>query len=217
MKTRGLRSAGHGRRRSHDHRGTRTDKSPPVSGEYAYPEPAVCAGCGAVYVRKTWRLAGPRRLVAPRQELERVSCPACRQVREGRAYGRVLLTGEWVAAHEDEVRRRIRSVESRGRHTQPERRLVGIALQGDGLEVTTTSQKLAHRITRELEKAFGGSTSYAWSDHDGSLWAMWSNPRSPAGRGSRRAARRRRSGTPGTSRSGTRRGRRPPSRLAALS
>lgn len=188
MKTRERREAGRGRRRGHEHRGTRTVKSPPVSGEYAYPEAAVCAGCGAVYVRKTCRLGGPRRLFAPRQE-ERVSCPACRQVREGRAYGRVLLSGEWVAEHEEEVRHRIRSVESRARHTQPERRRVGIAPQGDGLEVTTTSQKLAHRLTRELEKAFGGSTSHAWSDHDGSLWATWSSPRSSAGRGGRRTAR----------------------------
>lgn len=178
MKTRGLRVAGRGRRRGLDHRGVRTDKSPPVAGEYSYPEPAVCAGCGAVYVRKTWRHSGSRRL----KEAERVSCPACRQVKEGRAYGRVLIHGAWVAGHEDEVRRRIRAVESRARHTQPERRLVGITPQGDGLEVSTTSQKLAHRLTRELEKAFGGSTSYAWSDSDGSLWASWTSPRSPGRR-----------------------------------
>jgi hypothetical protein len=193
MKTRGLRETDRARQRSFDHRGVRTDKSPPVSGEYAYPEPALCAGCGAVYVRKTWRRSEPRRLDAVLGGAERVSCPACRQVGEGRAYGRLLLRGEWLFEHEEEVRRRIAAVEARALHTQPERRLVAIARRGDGLLVQTTSQKLAHRVARELEKAFGGSASYAWSDRDGSLSVTWSSPqpspRPQARTGPRRAPR----------------------------
>lgn len=185
MKTRGLQRSERGRQRAHDHRGVRTDKSPPVAGEYAYPEPALCTGCGAVYLRKTWRRSEPRGLGAFLQGAERVSCPACLQVGEGRAYGRVLLRGKWLEEHEEEVRRRIAAVEARARHTQPERRLVAIARRGDSLEVTTTSQKLAHRVARELEKAFGGETSFAWADRDGSLRAIWSSPRVPAQRATR--------------------------------
>jgi NMD protein affecting ribosome stability and mRNA decay len=180
MKTRGLQRVERGRQRSLDHRGVRTDKSPPVAGEYAYPEAAQCVGCGAVYLRKTWRRSAPRRLGAYLLGTERVSCPACRQVGEGRGYGRVLLQGAGLADREDEVRRRIAAVESRARFSQPERRLVEIVRRGERLEVVTTSQKLAHRVARELEKAFGGETSYAWSDRDGSLRATWSIPRSGA-------------------------------------
>jgi hypothetical protein len=39
--------------------------------------------------------------------------------------------------------------------------------------VLTTSQKLAHRIARELQKAFGGRARYTWSDQDGALTAIW--------------------------------------------
>jgi hypothetical protein len=184
MKTRGLKELDRGRQRGLDHRGVRTDKSPPVSGEYAYPEPAMCTGCGAVYVRKTWRSSQLRFVGAFLRGAEHVLCPACRQVGEGRAYGRVQLRGEWLRQHEDEVRRRISAVASRARHTQPERRLVAIHQRGEWLEVTTTSQKLAHRVARELEKAFGGKASYSWSDRDGSLWATWSGPR-PAASGGR--------------------------------
>jgi NMD protein affecting ribosome stability and mRNA decay len=176
MKTRGLREIQRGRQRGLDHRGVRTDKSPPVSAEYAYPDPAVCVGCGAVYARKTWRSAEPRRLEAFLVGAERVSCPACRQVKGGQGYGRVLLRGEWLLEHEEEVRRRIAAVEARARHTQPERRLVAIVPKRGGLELTTTSQKLAHRVAHELQKAFGGRATYAWSDRDGSLRATWSSP-----------------------------------------
>jgi len=192
MKTRGMREVNRGRQRGLDHRGVRADKSPPVSGEYSYPDPAVCAGCGAVYTRKTWRSADPRRLEAFLEGAQRVSCPACRQVGAGRAYGRVLLQGEWLGEHTEEVRRRIVAVEARARHTQPERRLVAIVPRGKGLELTTTSQKLAHRVTHELQKAFGGSATYAWSDRDGSLRATWSSPRLPGSKRERGPASKRR-------------------------
>jgi NMD protein affecting ribosome stability and mRNA decay len=189
VKTRGLGRVDRGRQRSLDHRGVRTDKSPPVSGEYSYPDPAICAGCGAVYTRKTWRSEEPRRLRAFLAGAERVSCPACRQVGESRAYGRVLLAGEGLGAHMTEVRRRVAAVEARARHTQPERRLVSIVPRGEGLELVMTSQKLAHRMARELQKAFGGSVTFAWSDRDGSMLATWSSPRPREARRGRGPAR----------------------------
>ena len=48
------------------------------------------------------------------------------------------------------------------------------------LEVLTTSQKLAHRITHELKKTFGGRTSYKWSDSDGALYTTWRRDDVPA-------------------------------------
>jgi hypothetical protein len=53
----------------------------------------------------------------------------------------------------------------------PERRIVASNWNGDTLEVLTTSQKLAHRIACEVEKAFGGQSHFSWSDDDGSLLA----------------------------------------------
>ena len=66
---------------------------------------------------------------------------------------------------------RIANVERRAQFTQPERRVVATNWNGKTLEVLTTSQKLAHRIAREVEKAFGGHAHFSWSDDDGSLLA----------------------------------------------
>jgi hypothetical protein len=95
-------------------------------------------------------------------------------VREGRFYGRVLVRGDWFLGHQDEVRRRVVNVEARARYTQPLRRLVTMGRRGDALEVTTTSQKLAHRVVHELQKAFGGRAAYDWSERDGRLTATLS-------------------------------------------
>jgi hypothetical protein len=100
-------------------------------------------------------------------------CPACRQVVNGQAFGRVILEGSYVELHAAELLRRIDNVAMRAAFTQPERRLIGIDTRGSTVEVLTTSQKLAHRIARELEKAFRGSVSYHWSDGDGRLLAVW--------------------------------------------
>jgi hypothetical protein len=70
-----------------------------------------------------------------------------------------------------EIRRRINNVTARARWTQPERQIVSLVRKGSAIEVVTTSQKLAHRIARELQKAFGGRTSYSWADRDGELLA----------------------------------------------
>lgn len=152
------------------------------------PEPAACERCGAVYVRRKWRRGGT---VTPAL-LGRAAwlvCPACQQVRAGRYFGRLLIRGELAPAEEELVRRRIRNVAARAASSQPQRRIVAIAREADGLEVLTTSQKLAHRIAHELRKALGGTVRYAWSD-DRSLLARWEPrraraPRSPRGRRAR--------------------------------
>jgi NMD protein affecting ribosome stability and mRNA decay len=147
-------------------------------------DPTMCEICGAVYTRKTWR-AGPRTAKTPLVGVGWTVCPACRQGREGEYYGRVLIPGPMSETTAGLVTRRIRNVASRARFTQPERRVVSMAAWQGGLEVLTTSQKLAHRIARELEKAFGGTTRYRWASRDGELMATWVSLEAAAGAATR--------------------------------
>jgi NMD protein affecting ribosome stability and mRNA decay len=149
--------------------------STPVAG-HPVPAPAestLCVHCGAVYRRKTWRRSTRRAAPALLGQAPRGCCPACRQIEDGRYFGRVLLQGPIVSGDPEAIRRRVANVAARARFTQPERRVVSVRPQGDGLEVLTTSEKLAHRIVREMEKAFGGRASYTWSNRERSLLAVW--------------------------------------------
>ena len=167
------RRKGKGLIRGMSRKGTVYDKTPAVGRKGPqYKEPSVCERCGAVYMRQKWRRAGK----VTGDVLEAASwvvCPACRETASGVGYGRILITGEFARDHADVIRRRIANVERRATFTQPERRVLSVAPEGSALEVVTTSQKLAHRIARELEKAFGGRARYNWSDEDGSLLATW--------------------------------------------
>jgi hypothetical protein len=98
------------------------------------------------------------------------------QTAEKTGFGRVLIRGAYALANEALIRRRIANVTSRATRTQPERRISTIDRYDDLIEVITTSQKLAHRIVREVVKLFRGRASYAWSD-DGTLFATWERAR----------------------------------------
>lgn len=150
----------------------RQDGSPPIVKRMrGLEEPAACERCLAVYKLKTWRAAGAARRVPA--VVHWTMCPACAQVEEQEYFGRIRVTPPLEPEREAEVRRRIYNVERRARATQPERRLVQLSRTREGLEVLTTSQKLAHRIAKELEKAFGGRSHYVWSDREGVLDATW--------------------------------------------
>lgn len=170
-------------------RGSETRKvAPPSRRLGAPPDPAVCARCGGVYRRKTWR-AGERALATSLAGISWTVCPACRQAREGEYFGRVTLRGKLPAAQVVEIRRRIANIEARAQFTQPERRVVSFEPSGSAFEILTTSQKLAHRIARELVKLYGGDAIYSWSDRDGALDVVWKQE--PAKGAPRRAPRRR--------------------------
>jgi len=156
---------------------TRDDTSPQVVRKTVQPlEPTVCARCGAVYLRKTWR--HDHKMTEEMLEHRHWGfCPACDQLSQLEAQGKLIIRGAGVADHLKLIRSRIDNVARHGRRSQPERRIVSIdSIEvdggGQGLEVLTTSQKLTHRIAHELKKLFGGRVEYKWSD-DGTLFAVW--------------------------------------------
>jgi hypothetical protein len=91
--------------------------------------------------------------------------------------GRLLIDLGRGFPQEAARRRRLANLAATAGRTQPARRLVSVERQGPTLEVLTTSEKLAHRITAELAKTWRGTATYTWSD-DGSLFARWRPGRS---------------------------------------
>ena len=164
--------------RAHVRVGTSTGKSRPAESGRRPPEPSVCERCGAVFRRRAWHAgrAVPHALLT---RAHWVTCPACAQRRDATYLGRVRIVGPTVLAHEDLIRRRAENVAARAEATQPERRIVSIDWDGDALEILTTSQKLAHRVARELKEILGGRATYRWSD-DGSLFVTWEPGRAAA-------------------------------------
>ena len=156
-----------GRRRPAFHRG-RIEAEP---GSAAVREHSICRLCGSVYAHKAWRSVQLAQ-GTPVSGVNWTGCPACRKLLAGEGKGRVLIRGIPDEARLQLVQRRIRNVAARARFTQPERRLVRMKARGLELDVVTTSQELAHRIGREIDKAFGAHTTYSWSGREKALDAF---------------------------------------------
>ena len=154
--------------RSLNRRGSQSDKTPAVARKLQFSDPSICQHCGAVYTGKTWR-RGRRLTGETAAKAKWVICPGCAQVAAGEYYGQVLIDVD--DTDRNAVLARIRNVERRAMITQPERRIVATNWSGKILDVLTTSQKLAHRVACEIEKAFGGVVHFCWSDDQGALLA----------------------------------------------
>lgn len=164
---------GKGRVRSLVRRGSKSDRGPAVARRTMMLRgTTMCERCGAVYRTKQWHRPTSAQLQWP-AGLGWTTCPACRQVREGEYYGKVIIRGEAAERDEAAIRRRLEHIAERAQWTQPLRRIISVERHGRDLEVLTTSQKLAHRIVRSLVGAFGGAADYGWSESDGELRATW--------------------------------------------
>ncbi len=134
----------------------------------------VCAGCHAVSAGKRWRLDEKAYAMHLRRgTATQLFCPACEKIRDGYPSGQVTLRGAYLAEHYEEILRIIVNEEKRARGLNPLHRIMSISEEDGRLEITTTDEKLAQRIGRELRKACGGTVSYGWSHNDKFLRVQW--------------------------------------------
>ncbi|MDH4173374.1 MAG: BCAM0308 family protein [Betaproteobacteria bacterium] len=132
------------------------------------PEPTQCKDCGALWRRGRWSwAAAPAGAHAGR-------CPACKRMRDRFPAGRVSLQGEFLAAHRDEVLRRVRRCEAAEKRGHPLERIMAIEADGKGVLVTTTGLHLARRIGDALQHAYKGELAYRYHKADNLLRVSWS-------------------------------------------
>lgn len=126
----------------------------------ALPEGATCKGCGIVYHNKRWqveRMAGGATC--------EVLCPACQRVEDHNPGGVVTLSGPYLAVHKEEILNAIRQQEAKSRGKNPIGRIMEIKDDHGQITVTTTEDKLAQKLGREIYKSQKGELHYKWS-HD---------------------------------------------------
>ena len=134
----------------------------------------VCPGCHALSTGKRWCLdeAAYVKLRGVKTTRE-VFCPACEKIRDGYPSGQVTLKGPFLVEHREEILRIIANEEKRARGLNPLHRIMSLSDENGRLEVTTTDEKLAQRIGREIRKACGGTVAYGWSHNNKFLRVQW--------------------------------------------
>ena len=129
-------------------------------------ETAICEKCGMIYKNKRWLLdeAESNRLRGE-SGITKVVCPACQRIADANPAGVVTLSGEYLLKHEDDILNMIKQTEARSRAKNPLGRIMEINQEKDVLTISTTEDKLAQKLGREVYKAHKGELHYSWS-HD---------------------------------------------------
>ncbi len=125
---------------------------------------AECKKCSIIYHDKRWYPAGELvRLKTADKKVEKVLCPACQKIKDKFVGGFVNLSGEFLGEHKDEILKLLKNKEARAMRHNPLDRIIEVKERTGGLEVTTTTEKLAQRFGQILKKTFGGEVEYKWS------------------------------------------------------
>ena len=138
-------------------------------------EIAVCTSCRAIFRRRHWFFdEALYNQVAVQPNTRLLTCPACRKIRDGYFEGEVtLLPSPFLSNHKAEILNLIRNEEERAKGLNPLERIVAITEEKGKVAVTTTNEKLAQRIGRELKKAYRGKSDYRWSEDTKCLRVTW--------------------------------------------
>lgn len=117
----------------------------------------ICPVCHAISDGKLWHLdedAYQRLRRDPNVKVE--LCPADERIQRQMYDGEVVLKGQWLQDHKEEVLNWVRNEEKRTRATNPMARLATLQDRDGYVYILTTSQALARRIGSGLKSAFKG-------------------------------------------------------------
>ena len=138
-------------------------------------EPAVCPGCGAVYVKRRWSRSAASRLQAVGLAAPfavRV-CAACRRRQHGVPHGYLHVDGDFFTTHRSDIEPLLRNEVERAREDNPLHQILAWTdLEGGGLLIATATEHLAQRLGHALEKAYDGDVHYGFS-HENKLARVW--------------------------------------------
>ena len=131
------------------------------------PEPTVCPSCKAVFTAGRWSWQRPP------SEAAEMTCPACQRINDDFPAGYVMVKGEFIKAHRDEIIALMKSKEDREKAEHPLQRIMAIEDVREGLQVTTTDSNLARGIGEALHDAYKGDLKLKYSRDENLLRAVW--------------------------------------------
>ncbi len=133
-----------------------------------------CGKCGVIYRRKRW--------IMDEAELEQIRkdpdagvilCPACQRMRDNVPGGIVTFNGGYMEKHEEEILELIKNIEEKSRAKNPLGRIMEIRRDGNELSVSTTEDKLAQKLGRDIFRAHKGELHFKWSEGEKFVRVDW--------------------------------------------
>jgi NMD protein affecting ribosome stability and mRNA decay len=143
----------------------------PIHERYRQPDKAptasCCPVCGAVFLKGRWqwrnRPPGANTLL----------CTACQRAADHAPAARIRLSGEFEAAHREDILTLARHREAALRADHPMERIMAVESSADGTEITTTGFHLARDIGHAIHHAFHGRLTFDYGNAETELHVKW--------------------------------------------
>ena len=134
-----------------------------------FPEPTVCHDCGAVFQNGRWQWG------TASAEAQQHRCPACARIHDRVPAGILTLSGEFLAAHRDEIMRLVHNTETGEKQEHALERIMSIETTETepGAVISYTGIHLTKSTGEALRKAYQGEFNFSYGDRDGVLHAHW--------------------------------------------
>lgn len=159
-----------GSRITMEEKGQRSVRSlEPYRPKAGLPEGTSCKGCGIIYRNKRWQIE----TAPPGRAAGEILCPACQRIAGQDPAGVVTLSGPYLAQHKEEILNTVRQQERKHREKNPLGRIMEIKEEDGQITVTTTEDKLAQKIGREVYKSQRGELHYQWSHDQRMVRVAW--------------------------------------------
>jgi len=154
-------------------RGRVPTSSDPYLTDAALPGIQICQECHAVYRQRSWTLDQKSYEAARQEEHQLTTCPACLKIDQKYAEGVVTLSGDYLWAHEEQIRNLIRNEEQKALKNNPLERIIRQERDGDNLVLETTDIKLAEHLGRAIHKAHQGELHLSWDGSPATCRVSW--------------------------------------------
>jgi len=148
----------------------------PYMNKNIYKDPTICPTCGLVYHNKMWRrdeeLSKQLRSV---KGVEYKDCPACRKIKDNYPLGVLIIKGEIINDEKrlTEVQNLIKHEVEKESVSNPLARIMRIDRFDDRIEISTTTESLATRIGKAVNKAYQGELEFVFSENEKFLRVIW--------------------------------------------
>lgn len=137
-----------------DKRGRPMTSNDPYANKHRYTDGVCCSSCQAQYRNKRWYLA--EEAIEKVDTDSVVKCPACLKIQDGYYEGLVIMRGDYLWQHEEQICRLLKNEEAKARAKNPLQRMVCMEKRDDSLVIETTEEKLAEHLGRALHNAHQG-------------------------------------------------------------
>ncbi len=141
-----------------------------------YKDPTVCSTCGLVYHNKTWKKDDVlKKSILEKGEVNFKDCPACRKIKDNFPLGVVDLTGFYLRdeSHRTEIINLIKHESEKEENSNPLARIIEINSNNSEITIKTTTEGLASRLGKAVQKAHKGELDFKFSDGQKFLRIVW--------------------------------------------